>query len=149
MAQWIKSEVRRLICEAVTPVVGPAAFRFNKRSQAFIRKIDGGRQEFGLPLVDYNPIFTFSFTLCTRFDAVQEITNRFSGSPAKYHGMTLTSVTQLEFLGLPAVPGRGVVYRVESEADLAATLPVVLAMVRERVLPFFEEYRDIAAVNRA
>jgi hypothetical protein len=31
---------------------------------------------------------------------------------------------------------------------LMAVMPGVLTMVRERVLPFFEEYRDIAAVNR-
>jgi hypothetical protein len=62
--------------------------------------------------------------------------------------MPLTSVTQVEFLGLPAEQGRGVVYRVESESELAAMLPGVLAMVRERVLPFFGEYRDVARVNR-
>jgi len=37
---------------------------------------------------------------------------------------------------------------VESAAELAATTPGVLTMIRERVLPFFEEYRDVAAVNR-
>lgn len=62
--------------------------------------------------------------------------------------MTLTSITQLEFLGLPAEPGRGVVFRVQSEPELASTLPGVLAIVRERVLPFFDEYRDVARVNR-
>jgi hypothetical protein len=40
------------------------------------------------------------------------------------------------------------VFEVSSEADLAATMPSILTMVRERVLPFFDEYRDIAAVNR-
>jgi hypothetical protein len=62
--------------------------------------------------------------------------------------MTLTSATQLEFLGLPAKPGSGVNFEVSSEADLAGVMPNVLTMVRERVLPFFEEYRDLAAVNR-
>src|SRR5262245_48006827 len=148
MARWLKTEVRRMIVDAVTPVVSGAGFRFKKSSEAFARKIDGGRQELGLPLVDYNPIFHFSFTLCMRFEAVQDITNRFSGSPPKYHSMTLTSITQLEFLGLPAKPGIGVDYEVSSEAELMAVMPGVLAMVRDRVLPFFEEYRDIAAVNR-
>lgn len=148
MAQWLKTEVRRMIVDAVTPVVSPAGFRFKKATAAFVRKIDGGRQELGLPLVDYNPVFHFSFTLCTRFDAVQDITNRFSGSPLKYHPMTLTSITQLEFLGLSAGPGNGVDFEVSSEAALMAVMPKVLAMLRERVLLFFEEYRDIAAVNR-
>jgi hypothetical protein len=148
MVRWLKTEVRRMIVDAVTPVVSPAGFRFKKATEAFVRKIDGGRQELGLPLVDYNPVFHFSFTLCMRFEAVQDITNRFSGSPPKYHSMTLTSITQLEFLGLPAKPGLGVDYEVSSEAELIAIMPGVLTMVGERVLPFFEEYRDIAAVNR-
>jgi hypothetical protein len=148
MVRWLKTEVRRMIVDAVTPVVSPAGFRFKKATEAFVRKIDGGRQELGLPLVDYNPVFHFSFTLCMRFEAVQDITNRFSGSPPKYHSMTLTSITQLEFLGLPAKPGIGVDYEVSSEAELIAIMPGVLTMVGERVLPFFEEYRDIAAVNR-
>jgi hypothetical protein len=148
MGGWIKTEVQRMIADAVTPVVSAAGFRFKKASEAFVRKIEGGRQEVGLPLVDYNPIFEFSFTLCIRLEAVQEITNRFSGSPPKYHSTTLTSITQLEFLGLPAEPGRGVKFHVKSEADLAAVMPGVLSIMRERVLPFFDEYRDIVAVNR-
>jgi hypothetical protein len=148
MARWIKTEVRRMIVDAVTPVVSALGFRFKKASEAFVRKIGGGRQELGLPLVDHNPVFEFSFTLCIRLEAVQEITNRFSGSPPKFHSITLTSITQLEFLGLPAEPGRGVVFHLASEADLAAIMPGVITTLRERVLPFFEEYRDIAAVNR-
>jgi hypothetical protein len=136
MTTWIKTEVRRLVAEAVTPVVSPAGFRFKKTSEAFVRAIDGGRQKLGLPLVDYNPVFEFSFTLCIRLQAVQDITNRFSGSPPKYHGITLTSITQLEFLGLPAEPGSGVRYQVKSESELAAALPSVLAIVQERALPF-------------
>ena len=148
MARWIKTEVRHMIADAITPVVSAAGFRFKRTSEAFVRKIEGGRQELGLPLVDYNPVFEFSLTLCIRLEPVQEITNRFSGSPAKYHSKTLTSITQLEFLGLSAEPGRGVRFRVASEEELTAALPGVLTMTRERVLPFFAEYRDIAAVNR-
>ena len=125
MARWLKTEVRRMIVDAVTPVVSPAGFRFKKATEAFVRKIDGGRQELGLPLVDYNPVFRFSFTLCIRLEAVQEITNRFSGSPSKYHSMTLTSISQLEFLGLAAGPGNRVDFEVSSEAQLMAVMPGV------------------------
>src|SRR5262245_25360569 len=123
MVRWLKTEVRRAIVDAVTPVVSAAGFRFRKSSDAFVRRIEGGRQELGLPLVDHSPVFEFSFTLCIRLEAVQEITNRFSGSPPKYHSTTLTSITQLEFLGVPAEPGRSVTFHVESEADLAAIMP--------------------------
>src|SRR5579871_6551822 len=101
MAEWRKSEVLRQLSEAIAPVVNTAGFRFKKSTQAFVRKIDAGRQELGLALVDYNPEFQFSFNLCVRLEAVQEIVNRFSGSPTKYHSTTLSSITQLEFLGLP------------------------------------------------
>jgi hypothetical protein len=148
VAKWLKTEVRRMIVDAVTPVVSGAGFRFKKASEAFVRKIEGGRQELVLPLVDYNPVFHFSFALCTRFEAVQDIANRFSGSTPKYHSMTLTSITQLEFLGLAAKPPNRVHFEVCSEAALIAVMPEVLAILRERVLPFFDEYRDIAAINR-
>jgi hypothetical protein len=82
-----------------------------------------------------------------RLDAVQEITNLFSGSQPNYHGQTLTTITQLEFLGLPVRPGRGVVYTVQSEAELLGTLAPLIEMVRNRVLPFFDEYRTIETVN--
>jgi len=146
MSTWTKSEVRKLIVEALAPVLGPAGFRFRKES--FVRKIDGGRQELAISLVDYKPVFRFSLVCCTRLDAVEEITNRFSESPEKYHGETLTSMTQLEFFGLPAKPGAGVQYELKSEADASAVLPGVAALVRDRLLPFFEEYRDVAALNR-
>src|SRR5690348_2431990 len=98
MADWKKTEVRRFVCEALDPVIGPAGFRYVKRSEAFVRKIEGGRQELVLALVDYNPEFWFSFALSIRLDTVQDIINRFSGTdvPTK----TMTSLTQLEHLGL-------------------------------------------------
>lgn len=147
MRRWIKSEVRSMIVDAVAPIISGKGFRFKKTSEAFVRKIEGGRQELGVSLVDYNPIFQFSFTLCSRLEAVQEITNRFSGALPQYHSMTLTSITQLEFLGLTARQGR-VNFEVSSEAELVALMPGVITLVGERVLPFFEEYHDIAAVNR-
>jgi hypothetical protein len=144
---WGKGKVMRLIVASLTPVVRPAEFRFRKKAEGFVRTIEGGRQELGIALWNYNPLFRFSLTLCVRLEAVQEIINRFSGSPPEYHGTTLTSVTQLEFLGLPA-EGGGVEYRATSEHELAAVLPGVAAMVRERVVPFFNEYWDVAALNR-
>jgi hypothetical protein len=148
MAAWTKSEVRRVIVDAIAPTVNDAGFRYKKASEAFVRKIDGGRQELGLPLYDYNPVFAFSLTLCTRLEAVQDIVNRFSGALPKYHSTTLTSITQLEFLGITPRSGQSVRFEMQSEAELAAVLPGVLELMAERVLPFFEEYRDLASLNR-
>jgi hypothetical protein len=146
MGTWTKTGVRKLIVEALTPLMAPAGFRFRKSE--FVRKMDGGRQELTVTLADYNPVFRVSLVLCSRFDAVQEITNRFSGASEKDFGETLTSMTQLEFFGLPAKPGAGVEWEVKSEADLGAVLPGVVAVVRDRVLPFFDEYRDLQALHR-
>jgi hypothetical protein len=144
---WGKGEVMRLIAESLTPVVRPAGFRFKKKAEDFVRAIGGGRQELGIALWDFNPLFKFSLCLNVRLDVVEEIVNRFSGSSPEYHGITMTSLTQLEFLGLPAVDGR-VEYRAASESELAAVLPGFSAMVRERVVPFFEEYKDVSSLNR-
>jgi hypothetical protein len=142
-----KGEVRNLIYEGLTPVAAPADFRLNKKAEGFIRKIEGGRQTLAVPLWDYNPVFEFSLTMCLRLELVEEIVNRFSGSPPAYHAMTLTSITQLEFLGLAAEPGRGVVYRATSERELAEVLASVSTLIRQRVLPFFDKYHDLMAVN--
>lgn len=148
MAAWTKSEVRRIIVEALTPIVAPAGFRFKKSSDAFVRAVDGGRQDLGLALFDYNPRFEFSLNLCTRIEAVQAITNPFIAAAPRYYAITLTSITQLEFLGVPAGSSQRVRWAAESESELAALLPAVARMVEERVLPFFDEYRDVAAINR-
>ena len=109
MADWKKTEVRRLICEALDPIVGPARFRYVRKSEAFVRKIAGGRQELVLALVDYNPEFWFSFTFCVRLDAVEEIINRFSGTDVPCD--TITSCTQLEHLGVAPEKGLGVWFK--------------------------------------
>lgn len=147
MARWVKSEVERLIVKGLTPVVALAGFRYVKKEESFVRGINGGRQKLGLALSNYKPLFEFSLTLTVRLDAVQEIVNRFSGSPPEYHAITMTSLTQLEFLGLSA-EGGCVEYRASSEPELATVIPGVAAMVHERIVPFFEEYRDVTSLNR-
>lgn len=147
MARWGKTEVERLIVGGLKPVTAPAGFRYVKRDQSFVRFIEGGQQRLGIALWNYNPLFAFSLTMTVRLDAVQAITNQYSGSPPQFHEITTTSLTQLEFLGAPSERGK-VEFRASSESELAAVLPGVAALVRERVVPFFDEYRDLAALNR-
>jgi hypothetical protein len=144
---WGKTEVARLIVGELKPAMAPAGFQYVKKDENFVRLIDGGRQMLGVALRNYDPLFVFSLTMTVRLDAVQAITNRYSGSPPRYHGITTTSLTQLEFLGLPAERGK-VEWRASSESELASVLPGVVTLVRERVVPFFDEYRDVAALNR-
>src|SRR5436190_18399855 len=131
MPQWIKSEVRGLIYQALEPVVAPAAFRLQKKKDSFVRKIDGGRQEIGVALSDYNPLFRFSLTLCVRLEAVEAINNQSLDIAERYRDLTVSSLTQLEFLGLPAQPGAGVQWEAQSEAQLADVLGSVATLVGE------------------
>ncbi|WP_020474756.1 hypothetical protein [Zavarzinella formosa] len=147
MANWGKTEAERLIVSGLKSDTAPAGFRYVKKDGSFVRLIDGGRQMLGVALWNHNPLFAFSLTMTVRLDAVQAITNQHSGSPPQYHGITTTSLTQLEFLRLPAERGK-VEFRASSESELAAVLPGVATLVRERVVPFFDEYRDVAALNR-
>jgi hypothetical protein len=146
--RWILGDVERLITNALDPILRPAGFRYRRKSGAFVRKIPGGKQELSVALWGYRPPFEFSFTLCVRLDAVEEITNQFAGVLPKYYGETLTSMTQLEFLDFPRNERGECRYGAESEPELLRLLPGVCALVRDRVLPFFEEHQDIQSLNR-
>ena len=102
----------------------------------------------GVALSDYNPLFRFSLTLCVRLESVEAIKNQSLETPERYRDGTVSSLTQLEFLGLPAQPGAETKSEAKSEAQLADALGSVATMVGERVVPFFDEYRDLAALNR-
>jgi hypothetical protein len=145
--RWVESEVRRLIARALAPVMKGAEFGIQRPYEQFVRRIEGGRQELSIALVDYRPHFEFSFTLCVRLDAVEAIVNPFTTTPA-YYDSTLTSMTQLEYFGLPACPARGVWYEVGSKTELEDALHGFRPVLEERILPFFDEYRDLAALNR-
>lgn len=145
----LKTEVRRRIFDALAPTLADAGFRRRPRAEGFVRAIDGGRQELNVALWDFRPTIEFSLVLCLRLDAVQAILHPHAGTDPRYHGITLTSITQLEHLGLIGEPGRGVLWRVTSEAELADALVAATAVVRERVLPFFDAHCDLASIHAA
>jgi len=147
MPNWIKTAVRRSIAEALVPALSVTGFRFKKSASVFARKIDGGSQELSLAIIDCNPVFKFSLSLCVRLDSVQDITNKFSGAPVEYHETTLTSITQLEHLGLTPNTSHGAQFTVRSESELIAILPHLTEIVRSKVMPFFEKYITIDAIN--
>ena len=130
------------------PHLAPSGFRYRKKAESFVRRIPDGRQELSLALWGYKPSFEFSFSFSVRLEAAQAITNQFSGALPKYYDITTTSLTQLEFLGLPPNDTGQVRWRVVSESDLIAVLPGVIEVVHQRILPFFAEFQDLAALNR-
>src|SRR5262245_42883866 len=110
-----KQEMANLIFEVLGGTLSGTDFRLKKSEDGFVRKIPGGRQMLGLPLWDYNPEFEFSLNICIRLDAVEEVFHRFSGSQPKYHGMSFTTITRLEYF--TGGSGR---YRVTSAGDVAS-----------------------------
>jgi hypothetical protein len=137
---WMKKgEVRELICETLKAVIATGEFQLKKGH--FVRRITGGTQTLGVPLWDYSPKFEFSFTMTMRLDAVEEITNRFSGSPPKYHSGTQTILTQLEHLGLT-----GCRWQAETEDELALRLVEASTFVQDRVIPFFQRYQNLLTI---
>src|SRR6266404_1914816 len=139
-----KGEVSNTIYETLKPVLAPSDFRLNKSQVGFVRPIVGGTQTLGVPLWDHNPKFEFSLTMTFRLDAVEEITNRFSGSPPKYHSITQTVLTQLEHLGL-----RNCRWQAETESDLELKLSEVGSVVRDAVIPFFQQHQDLLTIAAA
>jgi hypothetical protein len=139
-----KQEMKNLLFEMLSGILVGTDFRLKKSDDAFVRKITGGRQMLGLPLLDYNPEFEFSLTICIRLDAVEEIFHQFSGSPPKYHSMSNTTITRLEhFTG-----GSGR-YKVTTAADVASVGGVLSSVIRDKIIPFFNEHQHVQALNRA
>src|SRR5437660_279142 len=92
-----KREMANLIFQMLSGILSETEFRLKKSESGFVRKIPGGRQTIGLPLWDYHPEFEFSLTICIRLEAVEEIFNQFSGTAPKYHPLSLTTITSLEY----------------------------------------------------
>lgn len=97
-----------------------------------------------LPLVDYNPIFIFSLTICIRMESVEEVFNMFSGLPSKYYSTTMTTITRLE-----SFTGNQGEYKVVAAEDIASAGRVLSAVIRDKILPFLNHHQDIAALDKA
>jgi len=116
-------------------------FRPKKSQGCFVKRIEGGTQSLGIPLWDYNPLIEFSLNMTMRIDAAEELTNLFSGSPAKYHSMTVTIITQLEHLSVSRCR-----WKAETQEELESELALVKAVVQDRILPFFHSHRDLMTI---
>lgn len=149
MTTWNKRRVRQLLYDGLTPMVAEGDFRPHKTSEGFIRKIPGGRQRISVAFWDYHPEYQFTLTLCIRLDEVEALCHPFAQTPPQYQAETLTSLTQLEHLGEVGVPGRGVIYRVTTEEELAAALLPLSRLVAEKVLPFLDRHTDLASLDAA
>lgn len=139
-----RHEMKDLLFQMLGGFLTETGFRLKKSADAFVRKIPGGSQMLGVPLWDFNPEFEFSLNICVRLDAAEEIFNLFSGSPPKYHSTTITTITPLEhFIGGSAK------YKVCTVDDVMAVGRVLSGVIRDKIMPFFNEHKDARALDRA
>lgn len=140
-----KTEVRQMLRERLGAAVAAEGFR--ARRDVFVRPIPGGCQSLAVALWDHAPRFEFSVSMGIRLEEVEDLVNPFAGTEAKYRAETLTSLTQLEFLGLTSTPGLGVRFGGDDDASLTRAAQALTEVVTERVLPFFERYHDLRTVE--
>jgi hypothetical protein len=140
-----KQQVRDALYRELQPLL--PGWKLVKKDEAFVRPISGGRQTLGIAIVDYKPEFRFSLVLTTRLDAVENIFNQFNSAPAAYHSLTVTSITQLDYFFADEPPPKQ--FSVYSEADIVAAVQQLAPLLRDRILPFFDSHRDIAALDAA
>jgi hypothetical protein len=138
-----KTEVRDLIYRELAPLL--PGFKAKPREESFVRTIPDGKQAVMVAIFDYKPEFRFSLTLAIRLDPVQEIVNQFSGSPPKYHKITTTTLTQLDWF-FPGEP-RPKQYSVTSEGDIVAAVKQLAPTIEQKILPFLDRYKDVAAID--
>ena len=66
----------------IDPATTPAGFRFSKgREQCYLRRVEGAVQRIYVPLIDYNPLFEFSFAVGIRIDEVEASPPLLRGAP--------------------------------------------------------------------
>jgi hypothetical protein len=137
-----KAEARESIYRELTPLF--PGFRLKKSDEGFVRAIPGGTDKVLVPLIDYNPIFIFSLIMGIRNEEVERIFNLFSGSPPKYHAMTLTTMTPLDFF----YPGQ----REKKEFKVSTPEEIrnaarELSKTNNAIIDFFNQHQDVKSLD--
>ena len=138
-----KKEMKDMILQGLADILSQTDFQLKKSEDAFFRKIPGGKQMLGLPLWDYNPQFEFSLNICIRLDAAEEIFHEVSGTPPKYRSMSFT--TNTPFGRFTKGPTN---FKVITAEEVAAAARLLSPVIRERIIPFFDEYKDVKELDR-
>jgi hypothetical protein len=138
-------ELRELLHDRLAPLF--PGFEPSKKEEGFVRKFDGGKQTVGVSLVDRWPLFLkFSLVLSVRLEAVQAIFNQFGGGPPKYFAITTTSATLLDYFFEGTEQKKE--FEVRDEVEIEMAMLELTPVVRDRILPFLDEYRTVDALNR-
>lgn len=117
-------------------------FRFDEGGEGFVREIPTGSQKILMPLVDLNPRYLFSLLCSIRLDEVEDICNQFNPAPRRYHAMTETTTTPIEYF---TERTQFVVDTIEDVDEAARDL----APVSKLIVQFMDRHQDKEALHRA
>lgn len=137
-----KTEVRDALYQELGPLF--RGFRLKKSDEGFVRAIPGGTQKIVVPLFDYRPVFMFSLMMCMRIDEVERVFNLFSGSPPKYHAMTLTTMTPLGYF-YPGLQGKKE-YKVETAEEVRNAVQD-LSAISGKITRFLDQHQNIKSLD--
>jgi hypothetical protein len=137
-----KEDVTRKVLELLEPHL--PGFKPGKTERSLVRTIPGGTQLIAVDVIDQRPLFKFSLPVSTRIEEVQEISNRFSGSPPEFHHITMTTTTLLEYFYGKSEPKE---FKVRSSEDIAAAIADVAPVLRDRVLPFLDSHQTVQSLD--
>jgi hypothetical protein len=137
-----KQEVKEKIFQQLQPHL--PGFKLRKKEESFARPIAGGTQFIALALVDHEPRFKFALPISTRIEEVEEIFNRFAGSPPKYHHMTRTTTTLLAYFYGQSEKKQ---FMVQSPEDIAAATADLAPVLRDRIMPFLDSHQTVQSLD--
>ena len=76
---------------------------------------------------------------------MEDITNKFEGTPEKYHSGTDTA----GFLAERFMPKENEIFKVTVKYDIQSAVNRLAPVLRERVIPFLNEHQDLKSVAAA
>jgi hypothetical protein len=138
----IKDELHRQLSERLTP----AGYHFKKLDndvEGFIREVDGIRQMVFAALWDRAPAFEFAIGLGIRVEAVEAISNLFSGVLPEYQSSSDTCV-----INLKAVVPHLDRFTVYDDATIEQAVDQLAPYITNDILPFLDSHRDVKSLDR-
>lgn len=135
-------DVRERLVAGLAPWL--PGFRARKKDASFARRIPGGTQRIGIPIVDHAPEFAFSLVFTVRLEEVESIKHEVLQTPERYRAMTTTTATVLDHF----FPGeREKRFTVTSPAEIDAAVRELGPHLRDRIVPFYDAHQDVRALD--
>lgn len=138
----IENELNRRIGELLMPR-GYKLANLDKHTEGFVRVGEGIRQSIIMPMWDRAPTFEFSLAMCIRVEAVEAISNLFSGVLPEYQASSDTCVIRLKAI-VPHLD-RLMVY---DDATIELAVDQLAPYITNDILPFLDSHRGVKSLDR-